>query len=174
MTQISICSSSHAVSQLQHTLLQRLQTLKGDLELVWIAELGWVVEDVDAQERYDRHLWNNVMLFVECSEWENGRIEGRAKTGEWTGKLLILNTAGCRRRGGWWRRVEGGWLRCRTRLMRLSAFTATSLNPIYFCARDNASVLWSSFPFRLRSLRALPTISYCKAEKASFFIITNC
>lgn len=37
------------------TFLQRLQTLKGDFKLIGITELGWVVEDVDAQERYNRH-----------------------------------------------------------------------------------------------------------------------
>jgi len=35
------------------TLLQRLQALEGDLELVGITELGWVVHDGDAQERND-------------------------------------------------------------------------------------------------------------------------
>jgi hypothetical protein len=64
MMQISICISSSATSGL-HTFLQRLQTLKGDLELVRVTELGWVVEDVDAQERYDRHL-EQVMLCVVC------------------------------------------------------------------------------------------------------------
>lgn len=42
------------------TLLKGLKTLKGDLELVGVVELGWVVEDVDAQERYDRHLVKGV------------------------------------------------------------------------------------------------------------------
>lgn len=37
------------------TLLQLLKTLEGDLELVWVTELGWVVEDVNAQERDGRH-----------------------------------------------------------------------------------------------------------------------
>ncbi len=39
-----------------HTLLQRLKALEGDLELVGVAEFGWVVEDIYAQEGDDRHL----------------------------------------------------------------------------------------------------------------------
>jgi hypothetical protein len=46
-----------------HTLLQRLQTLEGDLELVRVPKLGWVVENVDTQERYDRHLEQVMILF---------------------------------------------------------------------------------------------------------------
>jgi hypothetical protein len=45
------------------TFLQRLQTFKSDLELVRVAELGWIVEDVDAQERYNRHL-EQVMILL--------------------------------------------------------------------------------------------------------------
>lgn len=39
-----------------HTLLKLLKTLEGDLEDVLVAELGRVVEDVDPEKRYDRHL----------------------------------------------------------------------------------------------------------------------
>ncbi len=46
------------------TFLQWLQTLEGDLELIGITEFCWVVEDVDAQERYDRHLEQVVLLVV--------------------------------------------------------------------------------------------------------------
>ncbi len=50
--EISICSTVYVVSD-PHTFLQRLQTLEGDLELVRVTELCWVVEDVDAEKRYD-------------------------------------------------------------------------------------------------------------------------
>lgn len=39
----------------EHTLLEGLETLKGDLELVLVNELGGVVQDLDAQQRDDRH-----------------------------------------------------------------------------------------------------------------------
>ena len=45
--------AAYAVS---HTLLKRLQAFKGDLKLIGVSKLGWVVENVDAQKRYDRHL----------------------------------------------------------------------------------------------------------------------
>jgi len=38
------------------TLLQSLEALKGNLEFVLVGELGGVVENLDAQERDDRHL----------------------------------------------------------------------------------------------------------------------
>lgn len=37
------------------TLLEGLKTLKGDLELVLIGELGGVVQNLDAQKLNDRH-----------------------------------------------------------------------------------------------------------------------
>lgn len=37
-----------------------LQALESDLELVWITKLGWIVEDIDAEERYDRHIESGV------------------------------------------------------------------------------------------------------------------
>jgi hypothetical protein len=63
-----------------HTLLQRLQTFKGDLELIRVTELGWVVEDVDAQERYDRHLEQVILSLygAECRiEWEPKEFDAR-------------------------------------------------------------------------------------------------
>ena len=39
------------------TFFQLLETFKGDLELVLIGELGWVVEDIDPKKRDDRHVY---------------------------------------------------------------------------------------------------------------------
>ncbi len=39
-----------------HTLLQRLQTLKGNLKLVLVGEPGGVVDHIDPEEGDDRHL----------------------------------------------------------------------------------------------------------------------
>lgn len=38
------------------TFLELLKAFESDLEHVAVSELGWVVEDVDTQKRYDRHL----------------------------------------------------------------------------------------------------------------------
>jgi hypothetical protein len=48
------------------TLLQRLETLKGDLELVLVGELGGVVEDVDPEEGDDRHGGRRCGCFVDA------------------------------------------------------------------------------------------------------------
>lgn len=32
------------------TLLKLLETLKGDFEVIWITEFGWVLEHFDAEE----------------------------------------------------------------------------------------------------------------------------
>jgi hypothetical protein len=39
----------------ERTLLQRLQTLKGDLKLVLVGKLGGVVDHIDPEEGNDRH-----------------------------------------------------------------------------------------------------------------------
>ena len=42
--------------QNSHTLLELLETLKGDFKLIWRVERGRVVLDLDAEERNDRHI----------------------------------------------------------------------------------------------------------------------
>jgi hypothetical protein len=44
------------------TFLQGFQTLKCDLELVFVSELGGVVHDIDPEKRNDRHA-------EECVVW---------------------------------------------------------------------------------------------------------
>ena len=38
------------------TLLKLFQALKGDLEMIGITEFGRIVEDLDTEKRYDRHV----------------------------------------------------------------------------------------------------------------------
>ena len=71
---------SNYQGELQHTFLQRLQAFEGDLELVRITKLGWVVEDVDAQERYDRHL-EEVMILSLLYVVIDCRVECNQKLG---------------------------------------------------------------------------------------------
>lgn len=47
-----------------HTLLQRLQTLKGDLEDVRVGELGGVVDHVDPEQGDDRHVCDGWVAVV--------------------------------------------------------------------------------------------------------------
>lgn len=46
------------------TLLKRLKALEGDLEGVWVAKLGWVVHDIDAEQVYDRHVGGGLLKLV--------------------------------------------------------------------------------------------------------------
>lgn len=54
----------------RHTLLQALKALKGDLKRVCIGELGGVIEDLDAQQRDERHdgcWWSDAGLLVDSN-----------------------------------------------------------------------------------------------------------
>ena len=72
-----------------HTFLQELQAFEGDLKLVGVAEFGRIIEDVDAQERYDRHSdqqrWDDI-LECKIEMWniksllkDDGSVRGRSE-----------------------------------------------------------------------------------------------
>lgn len=45
----------------KRTFLELLKALEGDLKLVGVSEGGWIVQDLDAEKRDDRHLVFSVL-----------------------------------------------------------------------------------------------------------------